>query len=286
MVEAVQELARYTGLDIRAIVPFELGAGNTTGPLDAAVRLGLAFVDADYAGRAIPELSQTIAAIAGYPLWPAAICDPWGNRLILKSAPSAQVAERIGKMISIVTKRPDPMATCAHAGFLLRAEQMKQLVVPGSLTLALKVGSAIREARQANRDPLKAATDALDGWLLFAGIVTRKDWESRDGYMVGTTFIEGTGAFEGHTFTIWFQNENHVTWHDDAPYVTSPDLIMVVDHDTAEPFTNTVLPQGHRVAVLGAKADKRYRTAQGLAALGPAHFGFDLPYRPIETLVT
>lgn len=285
MVTAVEELAHYTGLDIQVIVAFEPGAGNTPGPMDAAARLGLTFVDADYAGRAIPELSQTLVAIAGHNLWPAAICDPWDNRLILKSAPSAQIGERLGKMISIVTQRPDRLGTCAHAGFLLPASEMKNNVVAGTLTLALRLGTAIRMARERQQDALKAATDVLGGWLLFTGVVTRKDWESRDGYMFGTTFIDGTGAFASHTYRIWFQNENHIVWHDDVPYVTSPDLIMVVDQATAEPYTNTALATGQRVAVLGAKSDSRYRSEAGLAALGPKHFGFDLPYRPIESVV-
>ena len=37
MVEAVRELESYTGYRIEAIVPFELGAGNTTAPADAAL---------------------------------------------------------------------------------------------------------------------------------------------------------------------------------------------------------------------------------------------------------
>ena len=55
-VEAVRELTAYTGNRIDAIVPFELGAWNTTAPMDAALRLGIKVVDGDYAGRAIPEL--------------------------------------------------------------------------------------------------------------------------------------------------------------------------------------------------------------------------------------
>lgn len=285
MMEAVQDLASYTGVNIEALVPFEPGAVATTGPLDAATRLGIKLVDADYSGRAIPKLSQTLSSIAGYTLWPAAICDSWDNRLILKNAPSAEVAESLGKMISIVSKRPDPFAVCAHAGYLLQAHQIKEMVVPGTVTLAYKVGAAIREARQANQDPVKAAADVLGGWVLFAGSITRVDWESRDGYMFGTTFIAGSGAFEGHTLKIWLQNENHITWLDDAPYVTSPDLIMVLDRTTGEPYVNTVLTEGQRVAVLGA-SNERYRTEEGLAALGPGHFGFDLAYRPIETLVS
>ncbi|GAB4537527.1 MAG: DUF917 domain-containing protein [Anaerolineae bacterium] len=285
MREAVQDLAAYTGVNIEALVPFEPGAVATTGPLDAATRLGIKTVDADYSGRAIPKLSQTLSSIAGHTLWPAAICDTWGNRLILKDAPSAEVAESLGKMISIVTKRPDPLAVCAHAGFLAQAGQMKQLVVPGTITLAYKVGTAIREARQSNQDPIKAAAGVLEGWMLFTGTITRIEWESRDGYMFGTTFIIGNGNFEGHTFKIWLQNENHITWLDDMPYVTSPDLIMVMDRETGEPYVNTVLAEGQQVAVLGAK-NERYRNEEGLTALGPAHFGFDLPYRSIEALVS
>jgi DUF917 family protein len=285
MMEAVQDLASYTGENIEALVSFEPGAVASTGPLDAATRLGIKLVDADYSGRAIPKLSQTLSSIAGYTLWPAAICDSWGNRLILRDAPSAEVAELVGKMISIVSKRPDPFAVCAHAGFLVQAGQMKELVVPGTITLSYRVGATIREARQAKQDPVKAAADALGGWVLFAGTITRMDWESRDGYMFGTTSIAGSGASEGHTLKIWLQNENHITRLDDAPHVTSPDLIMVLDLTTGEPYVNTVLTEGQQVAVLGA-SNERYRTEEGLAALGPRHFGFDLPYRPIETIVS
>ena len=286
MVEAVQELERYTGVSVQALVSFEPGAVATSGTLDVATRLGIDAMDADNCGRAVPKLTQTLAAMAGHTLWPAAIVDTWGTRLILKDAPSAEVAETLGKMISIVSKRPDAFAICAHAGFLTRAGQLKPVLLAGTLTRALTIGAAIREARQAGQDPLTATTEALGGWLLFEGTITRREWESRDGYMFGTTYVEGIGDFTGHKFKIWLQNENHITWLDDEPYVTSPDLVMVVDQTSGEPYVNTDLPEGRKVAILGARIDDRYRTEQGLAVLGPAHFGYDLPYRPIETLVT
>ena len=75
MVRAIEELQAWTGRTISAIVPFELGAGNTASPMDAAVRLGIAVIDGDCAGRAIPELSQTTAAIAGLAFAPGVIAD-------------------------------------------------------------------------------------------------------------------------------------------------------------------------------------------------------------------
>lgn len=282
MVEAVRELAAYTGNRIDAIVPFELGASNCTAPIDAAIRLGIEVIDGDYAGRAVPELIQITPAIYGYTFEPGTVCDPWGNVLIMKKAASLRVAERIGKMISIVTKLPDMKAPCAQAGILLKGEEMKQLIVPGSISRSLVIGSRIRQAREIGGDPVRAAAEAMSGWILFRGEVTRKVWESREGYMFGTTTIQGEGPNSGHALEVWFKNENHISYLDDQAFVTSPDLITIIDAQSGEPYTNTVLKEGMHVAVLGAQANEKFRTPKGLAVLSPRYFGFDLDYIPIE----
>jgi len=284
MVRAVQELEAYTGKKIAAILPFELGAGNTPGPMDAAVRLGVAIVDADCAGRAIPELCQTTAAIAGIPFAPGVIADAWGNVLLVKETASDLLTERIGKLVSIATKVPDMTAQCAHAGFLMRGKDLERIAVPGGISRALAVGRAIRAARARAADPVAAVAEALGGWVLFRGRVAKKEWESRDGYMYGTTTVEGSGPDAGHTLRVWFKNENHVTWRDGAPWVVSPDLIMTIGTD-GTPHTNTLLPEGAAIGVVGAVADPRLRTPAALGLLGPGHYGYDLPYTPIEQLV-
>ncbi|MDR7540489.1 MAG: DUF917 domain-containing protein [Armatimonadota bacterium] len=282
LAEAVSDLAAASGRAVGAIVPFELGAGNTAGPLDAAARLGLLAVDADLAGRAVPELTQTTAALAGIPLCPVAICDSWGNRLVLREAHSLAVAERIGKMISLATRLPDPRLTCAHAGYLMQGADLRRVGVAGTLTRALAVGRTIREAREAGRDPLAAAAAALGGRVLFTGVVTSHPWESRDGYMIGETHLDGTTAHRGQRLRIWYKNENHIAWLDGQPCATSPDLIMVAEAPSGEPYTNTDLPVGAEVGVLVAPAPPALRTPAGLAALGPGHFGFDIPYLPAD----
>ncbi|MBI4561574.1 MAG: DUF917 domain-containing protein [Candidatus Rokubacteria bacterium] len=285
MVRAVEELQAYTGREISAIVPFELGAGNTATPMDAAIRLGVAIIDGDCAGRAIPELCQTTAALAGIRFTPGAVADPWGNVLIVKETPSPLLAERIGKLISIATKLPDMKAPCAHAGFLMQGRDLKTVVVPRGISRALAVGKAIREAVERRGSPVAAVARALDGWVLFRGRVMKKEWESRDGYMFGTSTVEGEGEDEGHRLQIWFKNENHVTWRDGTPWVLSPDLIMVLDAESGTPYTNTLLSEGARVGVVGARADTKLRTAEARALLGPRHYGYNLEYVPIEELL-
>lgn len=284
MVRAVQELAAYTGKRIAAILPFELGAGNTATPMDAAMCLDAAIVDGDCAGRAIPELCQTSAAIAGIRFAPGAIADPWGNVLLVKQTASELLTERIGKLVSIATKLPDMTASCAHAGFLMSGKDLKRVAVPGGITRALAVGRAVRVAQAGGGDPVAAAAQALGGWVLFRGRVAKKEWESRDGYMYGTTTMEGEGSDGGHVLRVWFKNENHVTWRDGRPWVLSPDLIMTIGAD-GTPYTNTLLPEGARIGVVGAMADARLRTPAALDLLGPRHYGHELDYTPIEELV-
>ncbi|GAG54738.1 unnamed protein product, partial [marine sediment metagenome] len=83
---------------------------------------------------------------------------------------------------------------------------------------------------------------------------------------------------------IWFKNENHISWLNGEPYVTSPDMIIVVDRESGEPFANSHIAEGHSVAVIGLRAVEQFRSPKGLDILGPPHFGFDIEYQPIETV--
>jgi hypothetical protein len=274
---AIQELEAYTGRKIQAIVPVELGGSNTPGPLVNGLRLGIPVVDGDYAGRAIPEGVHTTPHLFGKASWPVSSVDRWGNVCIIKEAQKAIIMERIGKMLAVAA-----YGSCAMASTLLPGREMKEIVVPGTLTKCLELGRTIRLAREEGGDPVMAAVQFLDGWLLFKGEVTRKDWEDRGGYMYGTTHLRGIDEFEGHTFKVWFKNENRVVWKDEEPFVTSPDLVCLVDVQTAEPKTNTLVAAGDRMAAVGAKGLEAFRSEKGLEALGPSHFGFDIEYVPME----
>jgi DUF917 family protein len=167
----------------------------------------------------------------------------------------------------------------------MRGRELKSVAVPGGITRSLRVGRAIRRALERHEDPVPAAARAVEGWVLFRGQVAAKQWESREGYMFGTTTVEGADGDRGHTLRIWFKNENHVTWLDGRPWVLSPDLIMMMDAESGTPYTNTLLPEGVRVGVVGAPAHAKLRTASALALLGPRHYGWDLEFTPIEQLM-
>lgn len=279
LIEAVRELEKYLQAEVEVIVPIEIGGGNTPISLDTAAQLGKVMVDGDYTGRAIPEAGQSLPAIYNKKITPMACVDDWGNITIIKEVVNLAVAERLGKLISTVTT-----GLCGEASFTMKAKEMKEVLVLGTLTKCLQIGKKIREAREKGIDPVQAVIEEVDGWLLFKGRVIKRETEDKEGYYWGTNILEGLGEFQGHTFKIWFKNENHISWLDEVPYVTSPDIIQVVDLEMAEPITNTDLKEGTLVAVVGAK-NERYRTEKGIELLGPRHYGFDLDYIPIEKRV-
>lgn len=279
LMEAVRELEKYLQVEVEVIVPIEIGGGNTPIPLDTAAQLGKVMVDGDYTGRAIPEAEQCLPALYNKKITPMVCVDDWGNITIIKEVVNLAVAERLGKLISTIAT-----GLCGETFFTMKAKEMKEVLVPGTLTKCLQIGKKIREAREKGADPVRAVIEEIDGWLLFKGRVIKRETEDKEGYYWGTNILEGLGEFQGHTFKIWFKNENHISWLDEVPYVTSPDIIQVVELETAEPITNTDLKEGTLVAVVGAK-NERYRTEKGIELLGPRHYGFDLDYIPIESKV-
>jgi len=279
LVQALRELTAYSGISPQFVIAAEMGGINTPAPVDAAYELGLTVVDGDFSGRAIPEITQSLAAVQGLSVYPIVFCDYAGSVTIVKKAPSYKMVERIGKLVSAAS-----FGLVGSAGFMMKGRDLKQTLQPGTLTGALEIGLTIRRSREIGDDPVAVTARFLAGWVLFKGRVMEKHWEDRDGYMFGHYQVEGLDEFSGHIFKVWFKNENHMTWLDGRPYVMSPDIIASVKLTDGEPITNTDISVGEILAIIGAPIHPVYRTEKGLAVMGPKHFGFSYDYVPIEEL--
>ena len=280
IIGALEQLENYVGKQVGALVPIELGGGNSPSAMVAAASKGIVMVDGDYAGRAVPEMCQTTVFLKKRMSLPMASCDCWGDRCIYLSAVNWPMVERMGKMFSVAGFGP-----CGMAGHWLSGKQMQDTVVPGTMTQCLEMGRLIREAREAGDDPVQAIAKDTGGWVLGRGVVSKREWEDRDGYFWGFHTIDGHGAYQGTQLRIMFQNENHICWQNGKPIATSPDLICVVDDVTGEPYINTVMKEGMRVAVIGLAAKPVFRDPDAVAVLGPRCFGLEQEYVPIEALV-
>jgi len=280
MVEALKALEDFAKVKIGVVAIFEPGGANSPKALDAGMRFGALVPDGDFCGRAVPELHQTLAAIKGISPFPMAICDDWGHKVYLVNAPTLHSAEAIGKNISVITKAPDPLATCAHAAYLMRMSLAKEVMVGDTMSYALKIGRAVRLAREQGKDPVSAVAKESGGKMLLKGIVKEVEWESSKGYMSGTTHIVGE---DKQQYSVWFKNENHLVLSGDKPICMSPDLIHILDSETGEPITNTKIQEGLNVSVL-ATANHPFRTSEGIKGLCPEYFGLNYPYVPFETI--
>ncbi|TKJ29762.1 MAG: hypothetical protein CEE40_07310 [Chloroflexi bacterium B3_Chlor] len=282
-VAAVRALEEAEGAKVEAIVPGETGGSAVPAAIAAALELGVPVADADYAGgRAIPEVPQAIPELRGVPVCPMSFVTRWGDVLILKDTVSTAMADRIGRMITLAS-----YGGIGFSWYLLQVKDVKRVVALDTLSNALHVGKVISEARETGVDPVAEATRAVDGWLLFEGELTATEVEDEQAYAfgLGTHRLKGVGSHEGHTVSIWYKNEYHVSWMDDKPFVTSPDSLIMVDLKTGEPAISYDFFVGDQVAVIGRGAHEAHRSAEGIQALGPRHFGFDLDYVPIEERV-
>jgi len=73
---------------------------------------------------------------------------------------------------------------------------------------------------------------------------------------VGIHRLKGLREYQGHTFSVWYKNEYHLSWLDDKPFVTSPDSMIIVQRDTGEPAISYDFSVGDTVAVIGRKAEE------------------------------
>jgi uncharacterized protein len=69
--EALRALERHAGVQVDAVIPCEIGGGNSIEPMIAAGLSGLPIIDADGMGRAFPELQMVSYFIYIYGVSPS-----------------------------------------------------------------------------------------------------------------------------------------------------------------------------------------------------------------------
>jgi DUF917 family protein len=280
---ALRTLEEHLGRQADATMPIECGGINSMIPLVVAAETGLPVVDADGMGRAFPELSMETFAVYGVHGSPLALAGERGERVIIDTGDDDRQMEWLARGIAI------RLGGVAHiAEYAMSGADVKRTAVPRTISMALSLGRAIRLAREAHRSPFDALADALAPTLyshlreLFVGKVTDVERRTTDGFAKGRAVISPLDPASKQTFEISFQNENLIARHNGDVVAIVPDLICVVDIETAEPITTEGLRYGQRVRVLGISTPDLMRTPEALAAFGPSAFGLTEPFVPVE----
>jgi hypothetical protein len=274
-VAAFRALESYLGRKIDATMPIEIGGMNSTMPFTVAAELGLPMVDGDGMGRAFPELQMVTQTLAGLSGSPMGLSDEKGNSLILNTI-SNQWAETFARTATVQMG-----AAALMAIFPMTGAELKRACIPGTLSLIGRIGRAIREAHAAHGSPIDAVCAVTGGQPIWTGKVGDIERRTVGGFTRGTARVEGSGPNTGKTLEVDFQNEFLVARTGDDVLVTTPDLITMLDAETGQPITTEQLRYGFRVVVLGIPCHPLWRTDMGLLLVGPAYFGYDLPYIPL-----
>lgn len=202
---AVRALERYTGRAATHIAIGEIGGSNAIVPVRVAYQMGLPVVDADAMGRAFPELQMDTFTIYGIPPTPAALSDIRGHSVIFDEISVANDLERYARAVTI------QMGGAAGYAFpMMSADDLRRTAIPGTLSLAIRLGEAVLDARAAHRDPVAASLAVMGGQRLFTGKITDVDRRLVGGFARGALKIDGAGADTGRMLHIAFQNENLV----------------------------------------------------------------------------
>lgn len=267
-------MEQFLGRRFDAVMALEIGGGNGVHPMMVAARTGYPVVDADTMGRAYPEAQMTSVAVAGLQCYPLTLADIRDNEVVIQRAESWRWMERISR--KACTEVGSIAATCKAPR---SGREVKDFTIHNTTTKAIGLGRAVKEARRRHDDPVRAIIDSCSGKLLFAGKVTDVERRATEGFLRGKAELHGLAGDAGHQFTVHFQNEFSVGFHDGQPVVMTPDLICLVDSVSGDGIGTDVLRYGQRVAVLALPGPEIFRTTTGLEAVGPRAFGFDLDYQ-------
>jgi len=283
-VRSLRKLEKHLGRKADATMPIESGGINSTMPFNVAARTGLPVIDADGMGRAFPELQMETFHIYGISGAPAVVSDERGNSCIIESVDNYQL-EWLARGITI------RMGGASHlAEYVMTGEQVKRTGIHYSVSLAIKIGDAIRHAAKTGKTPLERIMEVTEktnygkAIPLFRGKIIDIERQTTAGFAVGRVEIEGLDEYQGSRLTITFQNENLVAKVDGRVIASVPDIISILDMERALPITTENLRYGFRVMVIGIPTPEIMRTPEALKVWGPRYFGYDFDFTPLELL--
>ena len=205
-------------------------------------------------GRAFPEIPQVTMEIAGISPNPAVMTDERGNVIVFR-ATDGDWMERMERAAAV-----EFGGMSWSSEYQLTVEQAKAgAVVNHAVSLAVRLGTVVAEAEH---DPVEALAREIHAARLIVGKVVDVERRTTAGFVRGSATIEGLDADAGRTLRLEIQNENLVALEGDRALAMVPDIITVLDSQTANAISTERLRYGQRVTVIAFPCDPIWRTAK------------------------
>jgi DUF917 family protein len=269
------QLELLTRRRVGALMAAEIGGSNGVLPVAWAARMGLPLADADGMGRAFPEVPQVTMHLAGISPSPAVMTDERGNLVVFQTI-SGHWMERLERAAAV-----EFGGAASSTEYTLTAAQAREATVRNSVSLAIRIGEAVINARTS---PVDALIAEVSGYRLITGKIMDVERRTTSGFVRGSVVIEGLGPDAGRLLRLELQNENLVALERGRVLASVPDLISILDNETAEAIATERIAYGQRVTVIAFACDPVWRTPKGIDLTGPRAFGYDFDYTPVEEL--
>lgn len=145
---AYRRFQEYLGRPFYGTISCELGGSNTAVAFYAAAMSDAFIIDADPAGRAVPEITHSTYYIEGLPAAPIVMANAFGESIICENVIDDARAEHIVRALSMVSR--NDIAAIDHA---LEIREIRNAVIPGAISMALQMGQTWRKARATESMP-------------------------------------------------------------------------------------------------------------------------------------
>lgn len=271
-----EAVSREMGREPQAAVALEIGGGNAFAPLPGAARRGIPLLDADSIGRAFPELQMSSCHLAGVVPSPTFLVDACDNLALLRTGDTVQM-ERFCRALTV-----EMGSSAALSIYPMRGAQAREALVGGTVSLAIALGSCVRQARHKGENPAQALVAFAGGRHFGSGMITSIDQRIEKGFLRGSLTVQGDR--EEESFSVDYQNEYLLLSRAGQPLAATPDLLVLLEEETGEAITSDSLQYGMRVALLALPAHGLWRTPRGLSLVGPQAFGYAIDYASVACI--
>jgi DUF917 family protein len=249
-------LEEFLGKKAHAVIPDELGGFNTLTAVDVAARRGIPIVDADGAGRAVPEVHLKVYTLDDIPLAPMTIADVEAqNIVIVKQTANLNAAERIAR--TLATEWNQVVYTARR---ILTGKQVKTSPVLGTLSNAMRIGMLLRKAV----DPLGVVLKETGGFKLFEGVVNEVEHETTQGFTWTTATLDGIHDSEESKFQFKAKNEVLAGYKNEKLVALAPDIITPIHPETCKCVPAEKIKKDDKLVIIGIPAPQKWRTPKGL----------------------
>lgn len=226
------------------LIAIEMGAMNALVPFIISAQKGIAVINGDPCGRAVPEMSMTLFNINDLALNPVILTsdtdDSGHYQKIIVSAKDAEDAEDQARQFTRSHNSTAGLACYPMQGADLNCSTVNQnhaKFIQWTMGLAWNLGRNMSESRNYNEFLKFLNSFSLTSYTLFEGTITDKEERKISGFEAGKITVSN----RDETFFIYYKNESLLAWNVTRKcYVAmGPDSINFLTKKGAQPFSNT-----------------------------------------------